>query len=193
MYNYSAFPVTTSCIVIPAVQQGVSFRCFTWEFPGNLTQPFPSRESKKGFRHIPLSLAAASSVCRAVTVVQQGEISREHCGSRGLQRREGHFSLLEFGPAFGLAPFPGEVAAIPVCSCFPFAAHWKGRWARIRLCWCCATGVCWEMHCVGSPEPSPPSSAACVSTQLLSAQCGDKPHCLSIQGNSNAVSAGGLC
>lgn len=45
---------------------------------------------------------------------------------------------------------------------------------------------------MGSPEPSPLSSAACVSTQLLSAQCGDKPHCLSTQGNSNAH-AGGLC
>lgn len=66
--------MTTSCIVTPAVKHDVPFRCFTWEVLGNLTQLLPSRESKKCFRHIYLILAAASSVCRAVTVVQQGEI-----------------------------------------------------------------------------------------------------------------------
>lgn len=137
---YSAFPVTTSCIVTPALQHDASFRFFTWEFPGNLTQPFPSRESKKCFRHIPLSLAAAFSVCRASSVCRALWGSKvkfpgqEHCGSRGLQGGEGHFSLLEFGLVLGLAPFPGKVAAVPVCSFFPSAAHWKGMWARIRLC-----------------------------------------------------------
>lgn len=160
VYNYSAFLGTTSCIVSPAVQQDISFRCFNREIPGNLTQLFPSRESKKCFKHIQLSLSALFSVCRAVTAARWNFLGKEHSSSRGLQGVEGHFSLLDFGSAFGLASFPGEVAAIPVSSFFPSAAHWKGMWASIRLCWCWATGVCWEMHCVGSPEPSPSFSAA---------------------------------
>ena len=41
---------------------------------------------------------------------------------------EGQFSLLESGPVFGLAPFPGEAAAVPLGGFFPSAAHWKAVW-----------------------------------------------------------------
>lgn len=115
--------MATPFIVSPAVQHDVSFGYLICKVPANLTQLFPRKESTKCFTRLKLILTAGSSVCRAATLVQQGEIFQGRNTLAARAWREGRDNFLSWN---GLAPFPGEDAAIPLGGFFPSAAHWKG-------------------------------------------------------------------
>jgi len=122
--------VATPCTVTPSVQHNISFGCPVWKVPANLIQLFSSRESTKHFRCVKLILMAIPSVCRAATLVQQGEIFQGRNTLAAQTSREGRdiFLFWSLGPIYGLAPFPGESAAVSLGGFFPLAAHWKVVW-----------------------------------------------------------------